>query len=169
MNTKQIVQEQMFTLAYKQYEKDLKWYAFLKLGDHAISQDLVQNTFMKAWNYVVSGGQIYMMKSFLYRILKHLIIDEYRKHKTESLDKMIEKRDFQEPGIAHHEHLADIFDGKVVSSLIEKLPDKFREIMHLRYMKDLSIEEISLTTGNSKNAVAVQAYRGRQKLKLLYR
>ncbi len=41
--------------------------------------------------------------------------------------------------------------------------------MNMRYMNDLTIEEISLATGQSKNTIAVQAYRGRRKLRLLYK
>ncbi len=169
MTTKQIVQQELFTMAYQQYEKSLRWHAFFRLRDRAASQDLVQNTFMKAWNYITEGGQIYKMKAFLYKILNNLIVDEYRKHKTESLDSLVEKNKFQEPMVADHERMADVFDGKMAISLIEQLPSKFRKIIDLRYLKDLSIEEISLATGDSKNAVTVQAYRGRQKLRLLYK
>ena len=38
----------------------------------------------------------------------------------------------------------------------------------MRYVRDMSLQEISLLTGQSKNAVAVQVHRGLEKLKLLY-
>jgi DNA-directed RNA polymerase specialized sigma24 family protein len=38
----------------------------------------------------------------------------------------------------------------------------------MRYIQDLSLQEISLITGQSKNAVAVQIHRQLEKLKLLY-
>jgi len=38
----------------------------------------------------------------------------------------------------------------------------------MRYVKDLSLKEISLITGQSTNATAVQIHRGLEKLKLLY-
>lgn len=168
MTAQQLVQQNTFTDAYQRYEKDLKWHAFFKVRDKALSQDLVQSTFMKAWNYMLKGGEIYMMKAFLYRILNHLIIDEYRKHKTESLDNLLEQRELEELGTDDHEKVSEAFEAQSAPSLISKLPEKFQEIMHLRYIKDLSINEISALTGQSKNSVAVQAYRGRQKLRMLY-
>ena len=40
--------------------------------------------------------------------------------------------------------------------------------MRLRYAKDLSLKEISLITGQSRNTTAVQVHRGLEKLKFLY-
>lgn len=38
----------------------------------------------------------------------------------------------------------------------------------MRYAQDLSLKEIALITGQSRNTVAVQAHRGLIKLKILY-
>jgi len=64
---------------------------FFKLHDHALGEGLVQETFMKPVVYLVKKGKIDLMKAFLYHVLNNLIIDEYRKHKTSSLDTMQEK------------------------------------------------------------------------------
>ncbi len=40
--------------------------------------------------------------------------------------------------------------------------------MHMRYVRELSLKEISLITGQTTNATAVQLHRGLEKLKLLY-
>ena len=62
----------------------------------------------------------------------------------------------------------NVFDGKAALLLIQHLPAKYQTVMRMRYAQDLSLKEISLITGQSKNAVAVQAYRGLEKLKVLY-
>src|SRR3989344_4731363 len=81
----------ILTNAHDEYEADLNKRAFFKVSDHMLGEDLVQNTFLKTWVYLVKGGKIDSMKAFLYHILNNLIIDEYRKHKTNSLDALIEK------------------------------------------------------------------------------
>lgn len=106
------------------------------------------------------------MKSFLYHILNQLIIDEYRKHKTSSLDVLLEKG--FEPSVDHSERIINTFDGKIAVSLIQYLPAKYRKVMQMRYVQDLSLKEISLIMGQSRNAIAVQAHRGLAKLKELY-
>src|SRR3989338_6812391 len=103
------------------------------------------------------------MKAFLYHVLNHLIIDEYRKRKTTSLDVLLEKG--YEPSVNDSEHTFNVFDGKAALLLIQHLPIKYQEVMRMRYEKDLSLKEISLITGQSKNAVAVQAHRGLEKLR----
>lgn len=168
MTTKQLIQQQVFTVAYRKYEKALKGHAYFKTLDSAMSQDLVQNTFMKTWNYINNGGKVHNMKAFLYRVLNHSIVDEYRKHKTESLDKLIEKKQFEEPNGKYPERICDIFDGRSIYGLVEKLPEKFQQVVHMRYIKNLSLDEISSITKQSKNTIAVQSHRGRKELQRLY-
>jgi DNA-directed RNA polymerase specialized sigma24 family protein len=62
----------------------------------------------------------------------------------------------------------NILDGKKAITLIQKLPLKYQKIMRMKYVQDLSLKEMSLITGQSKNALAVQMHRGLEKLKLLY-
>ena len=95
-----------------------------------------------------------------------MIIDEYRKHKSSSLDVLIEGG--YEPGSDDTERLFNNFDGKKASLMIEKLPQIYQEVMKMRYMNDFSLEEISNITGQTKNTIAVQTCRGLEKLKILY-
>jgi DNA-directed RNA polymerase specialized sigma24 family protein len=41
--------------------------------------------------------------------------------------------------------------------------------MRMKYVQDLSLEEMSASTGLSKNTIAVQLHRGLEKMKLLYK
>jgi RNA polymerase sigma-70 factor (ECF subfamily) len=159
-------EQRILTLAYHDYEKGLNLYSFFKLRDRALSEDLVQETFMKTWSYLVRGGKVDVMKAFLFHVLNGLIVDEYRRHKTISLDILLMKG--YAPPVGHPDHHFSILDGKAALLLIEKLPEKYRRVMHMRYIQDLSITEISLITKQSKNAVAVQIHRGLGKLKELF-
>jgi RNA polymerase sigma-70 factor, ECF subfamily len=167
MNSKQQRrQRDLLTLAYHDHERGLNLYSFFKLRDRALSEDLVQETFIKTWNYLIKGGNVDVMKAFLYHVLNGLIVDEYRKHKPMSLDILLIKG--YAPPAGHPEHHFNILDGKAALLLIQKLPSKYKTIMHMRYVQDLSITEISLITKQSKNATAVQIHRGLIKLKTLF-
>ncbi|MFA6393057.1 MAG: RNA polymerase sigma factor [Candidatus Paceibacterota bacterium] len=168
MNLKQKIKRQLIlTLAHNDFEKGLNLHAFFKVHDHQISEDLVQDTFMKTWIYLVRGGKISMMKAFLYHILNHLIIDEYRKHKNISLDVLLEKG-LPEPDTGRTNRQFNILDGKTAFALIGLLPFKYQKIMKMKYIQDLSLKEMSLITGQSTRTIAVQIHRGLEKLKLLY-
>jgi RNA polymerase sigma-70 factor (ECF subfamily) len=157
----------LLTEAHYNYAKELKARAFYKVNDRSLSEDLVQKTFMKTWNYLVKGGKIETMKAFLYHILNNVIIDEYRKHKALSLDGLLEKG--YEPSVDYSSGIVNLMDGKLAVLLIDRLPEKYRKVMQLRYVEDLTLEEISEITGQSKNTIAVQVHRGLEALKSLYK
>ncbi len=106
------------------------------------------------------------MKNFLYHVLKGLIVDEYRKHKSSSLDVLMEQG--FEPKEDNSQRLVDFLDGKRAILLISQLPGKYQKIMRMRYVQDLSLEEMALITGNSKKSLAVQVHRGLKKLGGIY-
>jgi len=162
----EISRKETLSKAHHDFEKGLNIHAYFKTNDHQIGEDLVQDTFLKTWKYLVKGGQIDLMKAFLYHVLNNLIVDQYRKHKTTSLDTLLEKG--YEPKTGDFSKLFDILDGKAAILLIQKLPVAYREIMRMRYVQDLSLKEMALITGESQNSIAVKAHRGLEKLKILY-
>jgi len=158
-------QQSILAVAHDDYVKGLTSYAFFKTNNQTVGEDLVQDTFLKTWKFIVKGGQVHIMKAFLYHILNRLIIDQYRKHKNTSLDALLEKG--YEPS-ADPENESDSLDGKFALDMIEFLPETYRKIMHMRFVQNLSIKEVSLITGETKNAIAVQTHRGLAKLKILF-
>ncbi len=166
MTTQELKQQTDFTSAYNEYKHKLISYAYMKVHNRALSEDIVQITFMKTWMYMIRNGKIHLMKSFLYHTLNDLVIDEYRRRKTTSLDELLENG--FEPRSTDHERPYDGMDGKKALALIDKLPTKYRKVMQLRYKEGLSLGEISENIGEAKNTVAVQAHRGLLQLKKLY-
>ena len=154
------------TQAYSDFNTGLNAYSSFKVSNGMLSEDLVQDTFVKTWAYLVKGGEIVKMKAFLYHVLNGLIIDEYRKHKSTSLDTLMEKGFEAQDDSA--ERSLDVFDGKMVVSLIAKLPRHYQAVMRMRYVESLSLAEIADLTGQSKSTTAVHAHRGLEKLRVLY-
>lgn len=157
----------IITQAYQDYKRKMDSYTFFKISNRETAQDLVQDTFVKTWAYLVKGGKIDLMRPFLYHILNHLIIDEYRKNKTSSLEFLSEKG--FEPSFDHSKRTVNILDSKEVVFLIKDLPAKYKKVMEMKYLQGLSLKEMASITGQSKNTVAVQAHRGLAKLKVLYK
>lgn len=154
------------TQAHASFEGALLQRALFKTNNNEVSQDLVQTTFLKTLIYLQKGGKIDLMRGFLNHVLNALIIDEYRKNKIASLDSLLDKG--FEIGFNNSSQVADIIDGKKIILLIPQLPPKYHKVIHMRYLKGLSLKEISTLTGQSENTVAVQVHRGIGKLKMLY-
>ena len=60
------------------------------------------------------------------------------------------------------------FDEKSTVFLINRLPEIYKKIIHMKYVQNFSLREISGAVGASKGTIAVQAYRGLEKLRTLY-
>jgi len=164
---KETKRREVMTSASEEYRKGLNVHAFFKVHNNDLGEDLVQETFMKTWKYLVKGGEIEKMRAFLYHVLNALIVDEYRKKKSSSLDDLLEKG--FEVGIDDSEKNMNIADGKAALLLIEFLPEKDQEIIKMRYIEELTIREMADITHQSKNTISVQIHRGMNKLRVLYR
>lgn len=158
--------ERLLSNAFAEYGHGLSARAYYKTHDAMLSDDLVQTTFLKTWTYLVKGGRVDLMKAFLNHVLNGLIIDEYRKKKPVSLDVLLSSG--FEPSINDVNRLIDMNDGREAFLLIGRLPKKYQKVMRMRYVYDLSLEEMASITGETRNTMSVQAHRGLEKLKVLY-
>lgn len=159
-------QHELFTSAYHTHSHELARYARSMVNDRELSEDLVQDVFVKMWMYLLRKGDIVSVRGFLFHVLNNLIVDRYRKHKTWSLDTLVEQG--YEPRTDESDRLVDIFDGKIVFRLIDKLPHTYQDVLRMKYAHELSYGEISRLTGQQRNTIAVQVHRGLTKLKELY-
>lgn len=155
--------EQEFLAAYDQYSDAIFRHCYFRVFDRERGKDLMQEVFMRAWEYLAKGEKVLNMRAFLYRIANNLIVDESRKKKEASLDKLQEEG--FDPGIDETEKMHNrIEHGRVVKTL-SSLDDHYRDILVMRYMNDLSPSEIAEVTGESANTVSVRIYRGLKQLR----
>src|SRR5688500_28056 len=133
---------------------------YLKINNRALAEDLVQETFIKTWLYLTKSrkSNIESMKAFLFHVLNNLIIDEYRKRKSLSLEALA--LNGFEPGVNDTDKIINTLDGKEAANLIKELPPKYRKAVSMRYLQDMSLSEMASMTKQSKNAVTVQVCRG---------
>lgn len=168
--------EQAFLEAFNAHADALFRHALFRISDREKAYDLTQDAFMKAWDYVQGGGEVRQYKSFLYRILHNLIIDEYRRKSTRSLDEMLEdevaapaiEAMLSEGSVRETEEAMDerlLLDS--VRSRIPELPEHYRIVLTLRFVDGLSTSEIADAVGVSENVVSVRIHRGVAKLKAI--
>jgi RNA polymerase sigma-70 factor (ECF subfamily) len=162
-------QEDRFLKAFEDYSDALFRHASIRISDRERAVDLVHDTFTKVWSYVRAGHQIESYRSFLYKVLNNLIIDEYRKKKELSLDALLSEEgtdegSFPELSESTTEALAATIDGKKAFGLLGTLPDEYREVIIMRFVDGLGPREISDLIEESENVVSVRIHRG---LKLL--
>lgn len=165
--------EQQFKQAFEDYSDELFRHASLRMKDRDRALELVQECFLKTWEYTRKGEEIRELRPFLYRTLRHLIIDEYRRKKSVSLEAMAEAGEMQVEDMLPTdesntlEAAVDRFDGARALAALRSLPDAYREALTLRYVDGLSPGEISSIVGETENAVSVRIHRGLKKLKVI--
>jgi RNA polymerase sigma-70 factor, ECF subfamily len=162
-------QEDRFLKAFEDYSDALFRHASIRVNDKERAIDIVHDTYAKVWAYVRAGHKVDAYRSFLYKVLNNLIIDEYRKRKELSLDALlaeegVDEGSFPELTESSTEALAATIDGKRAFTLLSKLADEYREVIILRFVDGLGPREISELIEESENVVSVRLHRG---LKLL--
>lgn len=166
--------ERQFSEAFEAYSDELYRHASLRLPDKDRALELCQECFLKAWDYAKGGEEIRELRPFLYRTLRHLIIDEYRRKKSVSLEAMVEgTEDMSVEAILPHdesntlEAAVERYDGARALRALRELPDTYRETLTLRYVDGLTPREIGQIVGETENAVSVRIHRGLRKLKTM--
>lgn len=123
-----------------------------------MADDIFQETFVKAIMTIKQGRYVDTghFPAWLTRIAHNLIIDSFRQARAENL----QSTDDEEINILNRKELSDgtVEDAIIteqihadVRRLIKVLPDTQREVLLMRYYKNMSFKEIADTTGVSIN------------------
>ncbi len=167
-------QEEAFLAAFNNYSDALFRHCFFRLSDRERALELVQDTFLKAWDYIRGGGEVRQFRSFLYRILNNLIIDEYRRKSSSSLDELLEREgasegDYEELYEGSVTDLESKLDDErslvLVREALKELPPSYRQVITLRFVDGFMSKEISRMIGESENVVSVRINRGLNRLR----
>lgn len=164
MNQDKLTQE--FVQMYDELSQVLFRRFYFKLSRRERSKDLVQETFTRAWVYIREGKEITNLKSFIYKVANNLIIDEYRRKKAISLD-MLTEAGMDVPSGEGPDKIFLNAETEQLMKLIDKLPEKYREVIHLRYVEGFSPKKIGELVGQTENTVSVRINRGIKKLQEL--
>lgn len=147
-----------FDVLLQRHQQYIYNYIFFRLKNASLTEDVFQESFVKAitslkkGNYVPTGK----FRGWLTRIAHNLIIDHFRQLKNEntvsnddsSIDLLNDKSLCDgtiEDDLIHMQITAD------VRKIIRELPDVQKEVLVMRYYRDLSFKEIADLTGVSIN------------------
>lgn len=160
-----------FLRAYDEYSDAIFRHCYFRLSDRERALEISQETFTRAWDYLSQGKEIRSMKPFLYRVASNLIVEEYRKHKSVSLDAILDDELQGEGSVAELRddestgRMIDLLDGRRAMDALKKLPEQYREVLVLRFVDGLSPKEIALFLEERENTVSVRIHRGLARLK----
>lgn len=150
-----------FTALVQATSSRLYRYAWWLCHDKHIAEDLVQETFARAWR---SLGDLRDEKAALSWLMTTLRRENARRFEHVRP----EFADMQVDGVAdQYQHYDTSTEAFVLRQALTRLPNDYREPLVLQVLEGFSCEEIADHLGISSNAVMTRLFRARQKLREL--
>lgn len=136
-------------------------FALRMLGDEEEAKDVVQEVLIKVWNGRDQLGQVNNMEAWCMRITKNLSLDKIRSLQRRNTDPMSDRFDVQQADPTPYQKTELGESMQHVSQMIASLPEKQRQIIHLRDVEGYSYNEISEILELDMNQVKVNLFRAR--------
>ncbi len=127
-------------------------------GDSELSDDLAQDTFIKAYTSIASFKNLSSFSTWLYRIAYNVFYDYIRSRK-ETAD--LDAREVDVMNSTEQENVGQRMD---VYQSLKMLKEVERTCITLFYMEDVSIDKIAGITGIPTGTVKSHLSRGKEKL-----
>ena len=148
-----------FDTLVKKYQSPVRrFFLHQTLGDEELSDDLAQETFIKAYTHLASFKNLSNFSTWLFRIAYNIFYDYIRNRKeTSGLEDWEVDATYQTEQRRIGEEM-DIYRG------LSLLKEAERTCITLRYMEDLSVDKIANITGMPLGTVKSHLSRGKEKL-----
>lgn len=156
---------QEFKQRFMPFHRLLYRVAYHLTGNAQDAEDLLQDTYLKLWTKRDDLPPDAQTEAYLITLMRNLYRDQRRLksnivHETYEPDKSYEPYEEKEENLDNRAELHE---------LIEKLPDKQREVMRAHIVEDKTYEEIERDTGLSNGNIRVIISRAKQTIIKLWK
>lgn len=146
-----------FEQVVEKYSRKLYWQIRHIVVVHEDADDVLQNTFVKAWNGLDSFRGASKLSTWLYRIAYNESLTLLsRRRETLSLSADADDEEGREAAFLQLES-DPYFDGdetqRMLENAISMLPEKQRAVFKMKYYDEMKYEEMSEVTGTSVGAL----------------
>lgn len=148
-------------------------YAAMLLQDENLAEDVVQEVFIKAWAVRQKTGKLVHVKAWFYTLLRRRVLNQLRNNKqglrrigllaAQGPDIEFSAEDI----IMRREQEAD--RRQQVRDLLNQLPVRQKEVIFLKYFKNLEYKDIANIMGINYQSVVNLAYKAISFLKAAWK
>ena len=162
--TEKTTQRRGFELMVAHYSRPLYWQIRRMVLSHDDANDLLQNTFVKAWTHLDYFRAEAKVSTWLYRIAMNECLTFLERQRTQQAFSI------DDPAAETAQRLeADpYFDGNEAQRLllqaVQTLPEKQRIVFHLKYYQEMKYEEISDIVGTTVGALKASYHHAVKKI-----
>lgn len=147
-----------FDVLLRRHQSRLFTYVITIVKDQNVANDIFQETFVKAITTIKQRRYTEAGKfsAWIMRIAHNLIIDHYRQERSENRTSaddenfnVLNRREYSD------DNVEDLIVGEQIEAdvrrIVAELPDNQREVLVMRYYRDMSFKEIAEATNVSIN------------------
>lgn len=153
-----------FNLLVNKYKERLYWHIRKIVISHDDTDDVLQNTFIKIWNGLVSFREESGLYTWLYRIATNESITFLKKKRTKFFLPLVDV----EHNLAKSLESDPWFNGDELQMKLQKailkLPEKQRIVFNLRYFDEMPYEEMSKVLETSEGALKASYHHALKKI-----
>ena len=157
-------QREAFECIVKEYSEQLYWQIRRLVFSHDDANDILQNTFIKAWINIDYFRGDAKMSTWLYRIALNECLTFLNKQRAAN-QLSIDEADKE---LLNKLESDTYFDGddtqKIFLQAIHTLPEKQQIVFNLKYFKEMKYEEISEIVGTSIGALKASYHHAVKKI-----
>jgi len=146
---------------YKHNSQMVYRFLFSRCKDAQLSEDLTQETFLRAFQSMERFDGSCKLTTWLCQIAWHVLLQHYEKNGKEAPAELVEDipaRDDVEQQVVQRIELDDVFNK------LQTLPASMRNVVYLRALEGLSYKEIGAAMGKSENWARVTFFRAKEQL-----
>ena len=154
-----------FNLIVGKYSERLYWHIRKIVASHEDANDLLQNTFIKAWDGLPEFREESKLFTWLYRIATNEVLTFLKRKKVRSFLSLTDYSKQLENILESDVYFNGDATQKALHKAILKLPKKQRLVFNMRYFDELKYEEISEILGTSVGALKASYHHATQKIR----
>lgn len=135
--------ERAFNKILKKYQEKLYWHVRRLVVQHEDANDVLQNTFIKIWNYLEGFRSDSNLYTWMYRIATNEAMSFIEKEKKRNSISLSD----DENSPIYKIHAEPGFDAHklewMLQEAIQTLPEKQRVVFNLRYFEEMPYDEMA--------------------------
>jgi len=159
--------EEAFSLLVKKYRQRLYWHLRKMVIIHEDADDLLQNTFIKAWNNLANFRGDASLYTWLYRIASNEALNHLNKKRAELLNSFDDIENLMTNKLDND----PLFAGDEIQKRLQKsiltLPDKQRLVFNMKYFDDMKYEDMAKILDTSVGALKASYFHAVRKIEAI--
>lgn len=163
--------ERAFKKLYDKYYRLIRYIIFDSIKNEEKTADLVALTFSKAFQRLDYFAENISFEAWLKTIAINSVIDSFRRDRNKQIDLSIDDEESSIQISTDNDPETDMIKSESLEILrvaLTRLRSKYRNLLELRYFKNLSYNELSAELGIPVGTIKSDLYKAKRRLRTIF-